>query len=309
MQTDTHQVKTYAQDTYLPILADAFLTDRRAARVAAGTLEFYSAKLNNFLAFCESQAITQVDQLTAQNIREYLINLETRGHSPGGIHTFYRSIKAFLRWYEAEYEPEGWKNPIRKVRAPRVGIELLEPAKAIDIQAMLEKCAGERFWDLRNRAIILTLLDTGLRASELVDLNPDDLNLDRGNVLVRQGKGRKPRTVFVGKRTRKALRAYMLAHTWPDSALFVSYRGRKLTYDGLRQIVKELARKAGVNPPKLHSFRRFFALEYLRNGGDIFTLQRLMGHSDIQILRRYLNQLDEDLERGHAQFGPVDRMR
>jgi len=309
MQTETQLETTFAQDTYLPILTDAFLVDRRAANMADGTLKFYHAKLTNFQAFCETQAITQIDQLTPSNIREYLIYLENTGHTSGGIHAHYRTVKTFLRWYADEFEPVNWRNPIAKVKPPKVEQELLEPANEGDLQAMLATCTGKSFADLRDKAIILTLMDTGLRANELVSLDLADIDLIRGDMLVRQGKGRKPRTVFVGKRTRKALRAYKLARTSTDSALFVTYEGERLEYEGLRAIIIRRAVKADVETPSLHSFRRYFALEYLRAGGDIFTLQKLMGHADLQILRRYLNQLDEDLERGHAQFGPVDRMR
>lgn len=309
MQTVTRQAVQFDQETYIPIWADAWLISCRARNLTRRSVDFYRDKLSKFLAFCDSQAITQIDQLTPQNIREYLISLENAGHTSGGIHAYYRTLRAWLFWYESEAEPEGWKNPIRKVKAPKVEREILEPANIESVYAMLDTCTGKSFSALRDKAIILTLLDTGLRAAELLDLNQADVDTIRGDVLVRQGKGRKPRTVFIGKRTRKAIRAYLMVRGSSADALFVTDEGERLAYYGLKKIIVRRAARAGVKPPSLHSFRRFFALEYLRNGGDIFTLQRLMGHSDLQILRRYLNQIDSDLERGHAQFGPVDRMK
>lgn len=307
--TDTRTHLKFSQDTYIPLWVDAFLVDRKAANFAPGTLYFYQKKLSVFLSFCESQAITQLDQLTAQNIREYLISLEASGHNEGGIHAFFRALRAFLRWYELEAEPEGWRNPITRIRTPKLSKAILEPANLLSVTKILATCAGRSVLDARDKAIILTLLDTGLRASELLNIAAADLDPIRGDIVIRQGKGRKPRTVFVGKRTRKAIRAYIRVRQSTDGALFVTDEGEKLTYAGLRMMVKRRAARAGVVAPTLHSFRRFFALSYLRNGGDIFTLQKLMGHADLQVLRRYLHQVDSDLQRGHQEHGPVDRMR
>lgn len=309
METSTRQAVQFDQETYIPIWAEAWLVSCRARNLTPRSVDFYREKLGKFLAFCDSLAITQLTQLTPQNVREYLISLENTGHTSGGIHAFYRTLRAFLRWYEDEAEPEDWRNPIRKVKAPKVETEILEPADIDSVYAMLDTCTGKSFSALRDKAILLTLLDTGLRAAELLNLDLADVDTIRGDVLVRQGKGRKPRTVFIGKRTRKALRAYKMVRISSADALFVTDEGERMAYWGLKKVVERRAARAGVKPPSLHSFRRFFALEYLRNGGDIFTLQRLMGHSDLQILRRYLNQIDSDLERGHAQFGPVDRMK
>ena len=306
--TDSRKSTQFAQETYIPIWIESFLVDRRAANMADGTVTFYRHKLANFERYCESQALTQLDQLTPQNLREYLITLEATGHTSGGIHAFYRTVRTFLKWYEAEAEPEAWRNPIDKVKPPKVEQEILEPANLDNVQAMLDTCRGKSFADLRDKAIMLTLLDTGLRANELISLDLADVDTIRGDMLVRSGKGRKPRTVFTGKRTRKALRAYKQVRESSAAALFVTDEGERMGYEGLRGVMMRRAQRANVPPPNLHSFRRFFALNCLRNGMDIFTLQKLMGHADLQILDRYLKQVTEDLERGHAQFGPVDRL-
>lgn len=310
---DTQVVRTYktvefAQSTYIPIWVEQFLVDRQASNKANGTLVFYRSKLNQFLDYCDSRAISQVDQLTPANIREYILSLETAGHNSGGIHAYYRTLRTFLRWYWEECEPV-YKNPIDKVQAPKVELELLEPANIEVVNKILNTCHGKDFTSLRDRAIILLLMDTGLRANELTALDISDLDPIRGELLIRQGKGRKGRVVFIGKKTRKAIRVYITARSCSNPALFQTDEGERLAYEGLRQLVRRRSERAGAPQPTLHSFRRFFALSYLRNGGDVFTLQRLMGHADLQILRRYLNQCTGDLEKGHNQFGPVDNLK
>ena len=287
----------------------AFIFDRKVGNVSPGTIDYYRVKLSKFLAYCDREGIHQVERITPDDLRRFLAWLDDQGHNSGGKHAFYRAVKTFTRWYEGEAEPEGWKNPIRKVKAPKVEQVILEPADPESIAAMVATCKGKSFTDLRDKAIILTLLDTGLRAAELLNLDLGDIDLIMGETIVKSGKGRKPRTVFVGKRTRRALRAYTAVRESTDQALFVSDDAERLTYWGLRSMIKRRAAGAGVAAPSLHSFRRAFALAMLRAGVDLITLQKLMGHSDLSVLSRYLAQVTGDLRIAHDRASPVDTLQ
>ncbi len=143
METARHDQRTiteFSQDSYLLSWIQGFLLDRKAQNLSKGTLIFYQKKLKLFTDYCNSQVITQITELSPENIRLYLLFLDEKGHNPGGIHAAFRTLKAFLNWWESEYEPEGWKNPIRKVKPPRVSIEPLEPADLEDIGKMLDTC-------------------------------------------------------------------------------------------------------------------------------------------------------------------------
>jgi integrase/recombinase XerC len=303
---DQRTQEKFSQDFYLETWVEAFLVDRKARNLARGTQEFYRDKLKLFLRFCSTQAITGIDQITPGTIREYLLWLEENHHNPGGIHAHYRAAKTFLTWWADEVEPEGWKNPFRKVPAPKLGKDPLDPASMKSIQEMLKHCDSRSLLGTRDRAILLSLLDTGARASEFVAMNLADYDQVSGSVLIRQGKGRKPRMVFLGQRSRKAIRTYLRHRADKCPVLWVNNENEPLTYWGLREIVRRRAKDANVKPPTLHSFRRAFALAMLRKGVDIFVLQKLMGHADIQVLRRYLAQTDEDGKEAHDQGGPVD---
>ena len=124
-------------------------------------------------------------------------------------HAAYRTIRAFLYWYEDEVEPDGWKNPIRKVKAPKLSEPPLEPVTFNVVSQMANTCKHGIFTRDRDAAILLCLLDTGARANEFLNINLDDINQARRDILIRQGKGRKPRTVYIGKRSKRALRRYL----------------------------------------------------------------------------------------------------
>ena len=296
----TIQVSTV--DDYLLTWLEAFLIDRKAAGVATGTLRIYRQKIKLFSDYCDAQAIIQIGQINPSFLRQYLLYLEESGHNAGGRHAAFRTIRVFFLWYEDEVEPEGWSNPIHKVKAPKVPVEPLEPVSFDTVSQMVKACPHNTFTGDRDTAILLCLLDTGARANELLSVNLDDVNQARGDILVRQGKGHKPRTVYIGKQSKRALRRYLNHSTDECPALWVShprFGSNRLSFDGLTELLSRRAYKAQVDEPSPHDFRRAFALAMLRNGIDIFTFAKLMGHEGISVLQRYLKQTNLDTEEAH----------
>ena len=287
----------------------AFLEDRQARRLAENTLAYYHQELQLFYGFAMEQDALHMDAVDAPLLRRYLLALEAGGRNPGGQHASYRALKAFLRWYEVEAEPEDWKNPINKIQAPKRNQDPLPGAPVADIRRMVAACHADQKHGLRDRAALMLLLDSGVRRAELIALNVEDVDLVTGRVTVRHGKGDKARAVFVGMLTRQALREYLAARGSKRSKdpLFLNQRKRRLEANGVRYLLQQCAQAAGVPAPTPHDFRRAFALNYLRNGGNVFDLQRLMGHSDLRVLQRYLALVDDDLKEGHQRNSPVDR--
>lgn len=308
------QVKTQRTITenvvndHIEIWAEGFLIDRKVRGLSPHTIGFYRDKLKVFLHFCDSQVITRFDELTPTVLREYLLWLGAKGHTPGGVHACYRALRAFLHWWEDENEPEGWRNPIRKVKAPKVNIKPLEPIDIKTVKQMVETCKRSTFLGARDYALLLFLLDTGVRSSELLALNIEDVDLISGSVFVRKGKGGKPRTVFMGKRARLALRRYVRKLDKDVLPLWCTQKGNRLSYWGLRRVMQKRADIAQVPIPSAHDFRRAFALECLRDGMSIYHLQELMGHADIQVLRRYIRLVNDDLRTAHRQHSPADML-
>lgn len=298
---------TSPQDEPLVLLIQAFLETKKAENIATGTLTFYRNKLALFHTFCTSQGINLMQDISPATIRQFLLFLQERGNNDGGIHAHFRTVRTFLRWYEAEFEPEGWKNPVLKVKAPKIAIEPLAPVEYETVVSMMNVC-GNDLVGKRDRAIMLTLLDSGLRANELLSTKLADYDQLIGQIFVAKGKGRKPRTVFLGEKSRRAVRQYLKLRHDSCPFLWITDSGEKLSYWGLVSEFKRLAHKAKVPKPSIHSFRYFYALTCLRNGMDIFSLQELMGHSDIQVLRRYLKQTENDVREAHRRASPVDNL-
>jgi len=298
-----------AVDDNIVSWVEAFLIDRKARSCAKGTLRFYQQKLKPFIDYCDSRVITEIHQISPTLIRSYILYLEETNHNPGGRHAAYRAIRAFLLWFEDEVEPENWTNPIRKVKAPKVEQEPIEPVEFETVTQMLETCESDTFLGVRDKAILLFLLDTGVRAGEMLSINLEDANQAKGEILIRHSKGKRPRYVYVGKHSKRALRKYLKKRIDNNDALWVThprYNSFRLNYDGLRAIILRRAKQAGVDAPSLHDFRRAFALSMLRSGTDIFTLAKLMGYKGIHVLQRYLKQTNEDAEIAHRKASPVE---
>ena len=210
------------------------------------------------------------------------------------MHGYYRAIKTFLKWYWDEVEPDA-KNPIDKVKAPKNPEEPIEGISREDFDKLIEACPKNTFYGIRDVTILMVLLDTGIRATELCEINIDDIDFTGSSILIRQGKGRKPRYVFMGKTARRQLRKWLRTMDATSGALFVNRYGEKIAYTTLREVIRRLSAKAGIPTPSIHDFRRAFCLECLRKGIDLLTISRLMGHTSLQLLSRYAKQTTGDL--------------
>lgn len=290
----------------LKVWIEGFIRDCRVRELSPFTIEYYRRQLLNFETFASARRVIEVTDITADTMRAYLLQLEAAGHNPGGRHAKYRAVRAFLRWWEREAEPEDWSNPLAKVRPPKIARDLIEPVPLTDIEAMIKTC-GDGYTGRRDKAIILCLLDTGARARELLALDLGDVDLIGGAVVIRKGKGRKPRSVFIGRVTRRALRAYLKIRQDESPALWATSQGERLAVSSLRGVLERRAKLAGVPMYSAHDFRRAFALMMLRAGTDVITLSRLMGHTGLEVLKLYLAQSADDLKAAHEKASPVDR--
>jgi len=285
-----------------------FLEKCRSENLSPMTVEFYKYKLKKFKAYSKEKNILYMEQITANHLRSFFLCLGESGeHNEGGILTFFRSIKAFLIWYEKENDISPHLNPIRKIKTPKVPKFQLDPVSNTDLQKLLAAC-GKDFYGRRDLAIFTFFIDTGVRANELVQLNVEDVDVMRGQALIHHGKGNKERYVFIGKTARMALRRYLYMHPYHTGALFINRYHERVAYDGIRAILARRCQDAKIGLITPHALRRTFAISMLRNGADVFSLQLMMGHEGLQVLRRYLKQTTEDLQSAHYKAGPLDHL-
>jgi site-specific recombinase XerD len=158
----------------------------------------------------------------------------------------------------------------------------------------------------------MLLLDTGLRIGELVNLKIDDVNMS-GGLLKVMGKGKKERIVPVGNNAQRVLQRYLFRHRPKPARLgienvFLSVHGTPLTENGIKLMFTRLAKRSRVHRLHAHLCRHTFVTRYLINGGDVFTLQQILGHSTLEMVRHYVNLASNHVAMQHQRFSPLDRL-
>lgn len=277
-----------------------FLLDGRSRQFSPRTIENYNGRLSPWLAWLAEQGISTVETITSTHIRQYLVVRANVGNSPTTVHTEARVLRAFCNFCVRE----GWiaDSPMRTIVMPQKPRKILPAVSMADVRKVLKVA------DLRETVIVLFLLDTGLRASEFAVLKRTDIDLATGAVQVRSGKGSKDRQVYISAKTIKAIYRYWAQIGDSESAVLTERREHTLTRDTVRRALSRLGKRSNVNGLTPHALRRTFAIESLRAGMNIYVLQRLMGHEDIETLRQYLPLVESDLLDASRKFGIVSRL-
>lgn len=236
----------------------------------------------------------------------------TTGCSEATVANYFRSLRAFWSWMVAEGVLT--RSPFEGMPPPKVPKKPIQPFTGDQLRKLLE-AASQTSSPRRDVALVLMLLDTGMRVGELVSLTVGDIDMTRRCASV-TGKGSKVREVYWSPPTGRALLAYLRERAADgegieEEALFASVRGKgaecALTDNGVRQLMQRLESAAGITGVRCspHTIRHTFALEFLKSGGNQFDLIRLLGHEDIATTKRYVNQAQGDVQSAHTRFSPV----
>lgn len=230
--------------------------------------------------------------VTKESLEQWVIGLRERGLSPGGVNLRIRTVNSFLTWMREEGK-EGVPGKLRLMKAPKTQPTTLSVEDVHLLVMFKPTCPSHE----RTRALALLLLDTGLRIKEALSLTPDKVDLD-GFTLRCRGKGDKDRLVPFSPDLRRVLFIQLRDHSGPY--VFGTRDGRPLEYQNARRDIIKCCRKAGITKKvHPHLLRHSFACHYLKSGGDLYRLSRLLGHSSVATTELYLRSMGfEDLRAG-----------
>ena len=292
------------------------------------TIRIYTTALNILQRFLERKGYpADVTRIGTEAIREFIGYLQNtkafmehpftgpqqKGLTGHTINCYLRAIRAFWSWLLAEEFIE--TNPFDKIIIPKPPKKIIMPFSDDQIRALLGVIDTKSPIGFRDWIIILTLLDAGIRVTELTELKLEHVNLMQRCLKI-NGKGNKERIVPIGISVQRALGKYINKYRpnpiYPLSDnLFLNRDGMPLTPNRIQSIIERYALKAKIQGVRAspHTFRHTFAISYLRNGGDVFTLQRILGHETLDMVRNYVNLTQYDLQETHLRCSPVDNLK
>lgn len=297
----------------LLVLKEAHTRSLRMQGRSPDTIRFYGQaykELEQFLG-AGHPGLADVERLTRTDFYALMHGMSERGCVPGGVHATMRGLRAIFNWAFEEDMIE--KNPVQKVKMPSVPRKL-QPAVQPDVaRQVLVLTEEDGKFKSRNRAIVTLMYDTGLRLSEVAELELGDIDLKDGVVTVQAGKGGHMRRVPFGNEVVKTLSKY-LRDRKPKIAgeqrLWLGRTGDPLTKWGVILMLDDYAERLKIDRSLVapHAWRRGFAVEFLRNGGEMFALQQILGHTNLEMTRKYVNYLPGDLKKNHTVVSPMDRL-
>jgi len=309
--------------TPLEKIFETYALFNRSEGKASSTISWYDDKLREFLRWLENRGYEpDLGEFTIDRVREFVLHLQGREdkyernpfvptrHEKLSSHTIQghvRVLKAFASWlYREGYTDDNLLGRQRLPKARRIEPEWLTQE---EIERLLGAFDRKTTMGARDYAIVLTFLDTGLRCGELCNLALSGADLDTGQLKV-IGKGNKERTVPVGVRAVRALRRYRDHFRPPIEAphFFMTVEGKPLTVAAVRLMIRRAKQRAGIPRLHAHLLRHTFAIHYLMAGGDVFSLQRILGHSSLEVTRMYVNMVASQVKEKHRLFSPMDNM-
>ena len=269
---------------------------------------------------------TDVNEIGIAELRSYCLHLHMRqrfaahpftkpqeGHLSGHtINGYLRALRSF--WSLAEAEGFINENPFALLKIPKAPKKIIPTLSAEQLARLIEVVDLSNPQGYRDYAAILLLADTGLRLSELTSLKLEDVNLER-RILKVWGKGAKERMVPFGVRAQRALLRYVNFHRAEPASprteeCFLTYLAEPMKKRRIEEIIKSYGIKAGIKGVRCspHTLRHTMAIMWIRNGGDVFSLQQILGHSTLDIVRIYVNLAQSDIEAAHRKFSPADNL-
>ena len=310
----------------LDTLIDRYWLSNTADGKSPKTIEWYDAMLRAYSSYAEQTfGNNSLNHLKRDDVRGYILYLREKtrfqnhphNHSDSQhlssrtIQGHIRTLKAFSTWvFEEGYTSE---NVLRDMKLPKAAATIIEPLSKEEIARVFSSIDVKTSIGMRDHTILAIFLDTGLRASELANIRMDHISLETGLIKV-MGKGSRERIVPIGKFVQHTLLEYIerirprLGHTDTDY-LFLSSGGKPLSVNTVKLLFQRLKRNTGISKLHAHLCRHTFAINYLMNGGDIFSLKEILGHRSLDMVNHYLHFTSHQIAIQHHKFSPMDRLR
>ena len=272
---------------------DGFITYlHNVKKKSENTVLSYNRDLTKFIKYLRTNKITSLDKVEEKDLEKYIKELNDNGFKSATVSRNIASLKAFFHYLNNEGVLSN--DPTKSLKSPKIEKKIPEILTTDEVFALLEQPSGDSPKEIRDKAMLELLYATGIRVSELINLETSDVNLKTSSILCRDGS--KSRTIPYGKKAKDALTRYLegareaIVDNKESTILFANCSGQKMSRQGFWKLIKHYAKKAGIESDITpHTLRHSFAANLVENGADLRSVQEMLGHSDISTTQIYAN--------------------
>lgn len=279
-----------------------FLLDQQIRGNSRHTIEYYTRSLDKFR---QSVSVGQTEELTPLICKQFTVDLMNSGIKSISVQSYVRAIRSYLTWlYENGYHNQ---NISERYKLPKAKKEVIDVLTDDEVEKLFSAFNLDMFEGIRNICIVCLMLDSGLRRHEVVSLEMSKLHLPEGYIIV-IGKGNKERAVPIGDHTRALIERYLPFRKSGDYLLQKS-DGQPITDGTIKDMFRRLKRKCGISRIHPHLLRHTFATRYIENGGDMYALQSILGHTSLEMVKKYVHLSPAKITRDFVKFSPLDNLK
>ena len=300
-----------ADDIILFEAFEDFIIEKRAKNLSEATIANYRQSFSFFSKFAHYTDQTKTEDVELDTIYQWINSLKLDGVKPSSINHYLRDVRAFLYWCmdaDRKYIDPPFK--IKQVEGQEEQIKLFTDE---ELEALLEKPRKkDSFAEWRSWAITNWVLGTGNRASTVCDVKISDINFSKKEIALGHTKNKKAQIIPLSSSLETVIKEYI--RIWRkdaplDSWLFCNVGEEKMTTNALRLSFGRYCEKRGVEKSNIHGLRHNFAKGWVRNNGNMFALQKILGHSSLDMTRRYVKMFSEDIKEDYDRFSPLDTIK
>lgn len=288
-----------------------FLRDCKLRNLSEHTIQYYRNEISKFVKHLESVGIsTSPSSITADIIKDHVIlRMMEEGRKETTINANLRAIRALFNFLESECLIV--KNPVKKLKLVKQKKTVIQTFSREEIRLLFDKPNKSTFTGLRDYTIMMFLLETGVRVKELCGIRIKDVNFQDGIVTIREAKGFKERNVPIQRIMKKQLALYLqIRGQLEHDFLFANIDNNPIQIRAVQQFIANYGRLAGIKNVRCspHTFRHTFAKMSVQNGADVFTLQTVLGHTSMDMVRNYVNMFSNELRDNHRKFSQIEKL-
>lgn len=283
---------------------DDFLIEQQVRGNSPKTQKHYFRCLGLFERF-QSPKNPDISAVSVSDCKAYYIHLSNRNVSSVTVQTYIRALRAFLSWcYLEGYISENIPKKFRLPKAQKKKIDILTDS---EVEQLFRCFSGRDFISIRNYCIVALMLDSGLRLNEVVTIRRDKIHIAEGYAIV-NGKGNKERFVPLGLNSKRALLRYcaIVPNKEKETPLFVKDTLIPIKESTVKQLFRKLKSRSGIPRLHPHLLRHTFATRYIERGGDIYSLQSILGHTSLEMVKKYVHLIPSKTVVNFAVLSPLD---